>query len=200
MGVRFSHSVCQKDNSPLCAPSFTSLIMTVLTNSKLSLLNCNKIRARGAAQFTEGPASCLAELYYVLVELIFGWKGRNAFTLRHLQAFLVAFNDQVQNNERSKASIVEVVSCFATVEVRIQERQSDVHIKPSWSSTKKTQKARITTVIYSCQMYLYCTSIVLHIWQNGPLYLLNWMGNDENNWMGKWWTIWVGSAWEKRFC
>jgi len=28
------------------------------------------------------------------------------------------------------------------------------------------------TVIYSCQMYLYCTSLVLHIWLNGPLYLL----------------------------
>jgi len=29
------------------------------------------------------------------------------------------------------------------------------------------------TVIHSCQMYLYCTSLVFHIWLNGPLYLLN---------------------------
>jgi len=29
------------------------------------------------------------------------------------------------------------------------------------------------TVIYSCQMYLYCTSLVLHIGPNGPLYLLS---------------------------
>jgi len=29
------------------------------------------------------------------------------------------------------------------------------------------------TVLYSCQMYQYCTSLVLHIWLNGPLYLLN---------------------------
>jgi len=28
------------------------------------------------------------------------------------------------------------------------------------------------TVIYSCQMYLYCRCLVLHIWPNGPLYLL----------------------------
>jgi len=28
-------------------------------------------------------------------------------------------------------------------------------------------------VIYSCQMYLYCTSLVLRILLNGPLYLLN---------------------------
>ena len=29
------------------------------------------------------------------------------------------------------------------------------------------------TVIRSCQMHLYCTSLVFHIWLNGPLYLLN---------------------------
>ena len=31
--------------------------------------------------------------------------------------------------KKSKASVVEVVSCFATVKARIQEKQSDVHIK-----------------------------------------------------------------------
>jgi len=29
------------------------------------------------------------------------------------------------------------------------------------------------TVYYSCQMYLYCTSIALYICLKGPLYLLN---------------------------
>jgi len=29
------------------------------------------------------------------------------------------------------------------------------------------------TVIDSCQMYLYCTSLVFYIWLNGPLYVLN---------------------------
>jgi len=29
------------------------------------------------------------------------------------------------------------------------------------------------TVIHSCQMHLYCTSLVFHIWLNGPLSLLN---------------------------
>jgi len=48
-----------------------------------------------------------------------------------LQSFLVAFIEQNQNTEKSKASVVEVVSCFATVKARIQEKQSDVHIKPS---------------------------------------------------------------------
>jgi len=52
-------------------------------------------------------------------------------TLRHLQSFVVAFIEQVQNNEKSKASIFVVVSCFATVKARIQKSQSDVHIKSS---------------------------------------------------------------------
>ena len=45
------------------------------------------------------------------------------------QSFVVAFIEQVHDIEKSKASVVEVVSCFATVKARIQERQSDV--KPS---------------------------------------------------------------------
>jgi len=44
---------------------------------------------------------------------------------------VVAFIEQVQNIEKSKALFVEVVSCFATMKTRIQERQSDVHIKPN---------------------------------------------------------------------
>ena len=39
---------------------------------------------------------------------------------------MVAFIEQDQNTEKSKALIVEAVSCFATVKARIQERQSDV--------------------------------------------------------------------------
>ena len=56
---------------------------------------------------------------------------RILFTLRYLQLFVVAFIEQVQNIEKLKASVVEVVSCLATVKARIQERQSDIHIKPS---------------------------------------------------------------------
>jgi len=33
---------------------------------------------------------------------------------------VVAFNEQVLNTEKSKASFVEVVSCFAPVKARIQ--------------------------------------------------------------------------------
>jgi len=45
---------------------------------------------------------------------------RILFTLRHLQPFVVAFIEQVQNIEKSIASAVENVSCFATVKARIQ--------------------------------------------------------------------------------
>jgi len=63
----------------------------------------------------------------------FFWKffERILFTLRHLQSFVVAFIEQVQNIEKSKASVVEVVSCFATVKARIEKRQSDVQYMSS---------------------------------------------------------------------
>jgi len=63
----------------------------------------------------------------------FFWKffERILFTLRHLQSFLVVFIEQAQIIEKSKASVAEFVSCFATVKARIQERQSDVNIEPS---------------------------------------------------------------------
>jgi len=35
------------------------------------------------------------------------------------------------------------------------------------------------TVSYSCQIYLYCASLVLLKWLNGPLYLLNEWESDE---------------------
>jgi len=48
-----------------------------------------------------------------------------------LQPSVVAFTEHVQNIEKSKSSIAEVVSCFATVKAWIQVRQSDIHSKPS---------------------------------------------------------------------
>jgi len=41
-------------------------------------------------------------------------------TLRYLQSFLVAFDEQAQNIEKPKASFFVVVLCFATVKARIQ--------------------------------------------------------------------------------
>jgi len=65
-------------------------------------------------------ANCCSETFFWI------FFERVLFTLRYLQLFVVAFIEQVQNIEKSKASVVEVVSCFATVKARIQERQSDV--------------------------------------------------------------------------
>ena len=53
---------------------------------------------------------------------------RILFTLRHWQSFVVAFIEQVQNIEKSRASVVEVVSSFVTVKARIKYKQSDLHL------------------------------------------------------------------------
>jgi len=45
-------------------------------------------------------------------------------TSRHLHSFVFAFNEQVQNIEKSKAATAEVIPCFATVKARIQVKQS----------------------------------------------------------------------------
>jgi len=66
----------------------------------------------------------------VVLQIFFG-NSLSKLCLRHLQSFLVAFNQHVQNIGKSKASLVELVSCFATVKAKIQEKQSDAHIKPS---------------------------------------------------------------------
>jgi len=39
------------------------------------------------------------------------WKFSSELCLRHLHSFVVAFNEQVQNIGKSKASIVEVIVC-----------------------------------------------------------------------------------------
>ena len=46
-------------------------------------------------------------------------------------------------------------------------------VKSALRKLKDWEKARIVTAYYSCQIYLHCTNLVLHIWLNGPLYLLN---------------------------
>jgi len=75
--------------------------------------------------YVHRQANCCSETFF--------WKSfeQILFTLRHLQSFVVAFTKQAQNVEKSKASVVEVVSCFATVKARLQERESDRQIKPS---------------------------------------------------------------------
>jgi len=39
------------------------------------------------------------------------------------------FSEQVQNAEKSQGSVIEVVSCFATVKATIRVKPSDIHIK-----------------------------------------------------------------------
>jgi len=65
--------------------------------------------------------------------MFFFGNSLSEFCLTHRDIAIICgcFYSVIQNLEKSKASVVEVVSCFATVKARIQERQSDVHIRPS---------------------------------------------------------------------
>jgi len=82
----------------------------------------------------------------------FFWKffQRTLFKrLRYLQSFLVAFNEKVQNIEMSKASFVEVVSCFATAKARIQrdhQMKISSQLKSALRKLRDREKARIVTV------------------------------------------------------
>jgi len=67
-------------NSPLCSCQLRHWLWhIVFTCSKLSILNCNNIRAGGIAGLWEGLH--VVYIIYVLVELILGWKGGIALTL-----------------------------------------------------------------------------------------------------------------------
>jgi len=67
-------------------------------------------------------------------------------------------DEQVQNIEKSKASIAEFVSCFATVKARIQERQSDIHIKPSQvkSAIRKLREGKD----HDCDLFMSDVSVL----------------------------------------
>jgi len=47
-----------------------------------------------------------------------------------MRSFVAVFNEQVRNIEKSKVSIVEVVSCHVTANPTIQDRESDVMYVP----------------------------------------------------------------------
>ena len=47
----------------------------------------------------------------------------NELHSKHLQSFVVIFNEQFQNIERSTASITEVKACLDVVKLTIEERQ-----------------------------------------------------------------------------
>ena len=67
--------------------------------------------------------NCRSELFF--------WNPLSELCLRYYDScnhLWLLNNEQVQNIEKSKASIVVVVSCFATAQARIQVRQSEIYI------------------------------------------------------------------------
>jgi len=104
---------------------FSQRIQTTITLSQLSK-DASNVPSFKIILHVHRQTNCCSETFF--------WKFCKLTlfsTLWHLQSFVVAFNEQVKNTEKSKASFGEVVLCFATVKARIQVRQSDVHIKPS---------------------------------------------------------------------
>jgi len=72
----------------------------------------------------------------------FFWNSLSEPHLRHLPSSVAVFNEQFQNIEKTKASIVEVVSCSATAKTTIQEKESDVRMKLSEINTTKIQRRK----------------------------------------------------------
>jgi len=72
-----------------------------------------------------------------------------------LQSFLVAFIEQVQNIEKSKASVVEVVSCFATVKAFKRGNQMYItsHVK---SALRKFSEGKD----HDCDSYMSDVSVL----------------------------------------
>jgi len=84
---------------------------------------------------------------------------------------VVAFNEQNQHIEKSKASVVKVVSCFATVKARIQVRKSDTHTKPSQISTKKIQRRQDRDCyLFRSDVSVLYMSAVAHLAKQTPLF------------------------------
>ena len=60
-------------------------------------------------------AKCCSETFFCVNSL-------SELYLRDLQSFVAVSNEQVQDIEKTKASVVEVVSCCATAKAAVQER------------------------------------------------------------------------------
>jgi len=72
---------------------------------------------------------------------------------------VVAFIEQVQNIEKSTASVVEVVSYFATMKVRIQERQSDLSSYHVRLNQVKSELRKLPTNSKLNSSVVYCSFV-----------------------------------------
>jgi len=98
----------------------------------------------------------------------FFWNSLSEPHLRHLQSSVAVFNEQFQNIEKTKAQIVEVVSCRATAKTTIQERESDVRMKLSDSTL---QKFREESKDRDCDLLMSDVSV---LYKSCVAYLENW--------------------------
>ena len=84
--------------------------------------------------------------------------------LKHLQSFNAVFNEQVQNIERSKASIGEVRSCLNAVKSTIKERKK--HMLLSRQIKSKLNQLREEGQDHACDSFLW-DAFAWNTWING---------------------------------
>ena len=89
--------------------------------------------------------------------------------LKHLQSFVAVFNEQVQNIERSKASVIEVRSCLDVVKSTIKERQKQMFISTQVKS--KLDKLREEGQNHECDLFISDVSV---LYQSCVEYLDKW--------------------------
>ena len=132
----------------------------------------------------------------------FFWNSLSEPHLRHLQSSVAVFNEQFRNIEKTKASIVEVVSCRATAMTTIQERESDVRMKLSEINTTKIQRRKQRSWLRFINVRCVCIVQVLCCISGKTVHFICWISmlclnsSVANNWMGKCWNMWIVCVYE----
>ena len=116
----------------------------------------------------------------------------NKLYLKHLQSFVAVFNEQVQNIERSKASVIEVRSCLDVVKSTIKERQKQMFISTQVKS--KLGKLREEGQDHECDLFI---SDVAVLYQSCVEYLDKWTTLFEEFQCFDWMLLLQTVTWEK---
>ena len=112
--------------------------------------------------------------------------------LKHLQSFVAVFDEQVQNIERSKASVIEVRSCLDVVKSTIKERQKQMFISTQVKS--KLGKLREEGQDHECDLFISDVSV---LYQSCVEYLDKWTTLFEEFQCFDWMLLLQTVTWEK---
>jgi len=111
----------------------------------------------------------------VVLKHFFG-SSLNELCLKHSQSFQLLLMSKfriLRNPKYHLVTLYRVSPLWRQGFNRDNQMYMSSQVKSTLRKLRDWEKGRIVTVYYSCHMYPYCTSLLLHIWLNGPLYLLN---------------------------